>query len=44
VEMTLFWDSAPCRLVEAYRRFIALDPCIITAVTNHAGDGGSKHV
>jgi hypothetical protein len=38
MKMTVFWDVAPCRLVETYRRFRGA--CLI-AFTD---DGGSKHL
>jgi hypothetical protein len=36
-KMTVFWDVAPCSLVEVYRRFRG-------AFCNLPDDGGSKHL
>jgi hypothetical protein len=43
LEMTVFWDVAPCSLIEIDRRF-GRAYCLHHEDDDSAGDGGSKHI
>jgi hypothetical protein len=42
--MIMFWDAAPCSLVEDDRSFRQLSALIIRVMSNVPDDGGSKHL